>query len=217
MSDPDFLRFIQSFLASPCEGRRASEEEAAAWEDFFQIHDRLIRSIVRRSDMSQSDLDDLAQEIWARLVRSLPKLELNPEVGTLHGWVTVVAAHHAERYNRRRTRRRHNVLTPELISTLSDPSMGPLASVEQEQDLAHMHAAITELARQMPERKGQIIREHWVNQQPISAIAADLNVSVEFVWTTLRRARPAILRCLRRAGFDIESEKNEKKLEIVDR
>ena len=110
MSDLDTLNRIQSFLAAPAGGRRASDIEVVAWEDFFQIHDPLIRSTVKRRDISDSDLDDLVQDIWAILIKRLPKLELDPSRGTLHGWVISVTRHHASRYNRRRMRRRHEAL-----------------------------------------------------------------------------------------------------------
>ena len=47
MSDPEVLDRIKSFLAAPAAGRRASYFEVAAWEDFFQIHDALIRTTVQ--------------------------------------------------------------------------------------------------------------------------------------------------------------------------
>ena len=69
----------------------------------------------------------------------------------------------------------------------------------------------------MPEFKRNVIVAYWVEGQPIAAIAVNLDASAEHVWTTVRRARPAVLRCLRRAGLDVENDKNQKKSEKVDR
>jgi hypothetical protein len=44
-----------------------------AWGDSYQAHDPMFRAIVKHGDMSQSDLDDVVQEIWLLLVRRLPK------------------------------------------------------------------------------------------------------------------------------------------------
>ena len=217
MSDLETLGRIQAFLAAPAARRRPSTVEIVAWEDFFQIHDPLIRSAVKRRDMSSSDVDDLVQDIWAILIRRLPKLDLDPERGTLHGWVTSVARHHASRYHRRHMRRRHESLTPELATTLFDRAVSPMALMEREQQRALVNVAIADLVDGMPEFKRQVIVAYWVEEQTISAIVLTLGASAEHVWSTIRRARPVVFRCLRRAGLDIEVEKNQKKSEKVDR
>ena len=131
MSDLAVLNRIQSFLAAPQSGELPTHEESTAWMDFYQIHDPVIRAIVKHRTVSASDRDDLAQEIWALLIRRLPGLILDPDRGTLRAWIAAVARHHAGRHARRQSRRRHEVLTLELASFVLDPAASPVAEMKR--------------------------------------------------------------------------------------
>jgi RNA polymerase sigma factor (sigma-70 family) len=217
MSDLEILNRIQAFLAAPAQASRAFPDEVLACEDFFQVHDLLIRSIVRQGDISQSDVDDVVQEIWALLVRRLPKLDLEPARGTLHAWVAAVARHHAGRHARRLSRRCHEDLTPDLIAILFDPALSPAAVTERKQQQSIVQAVIDEWGERTPAVNRKIIVEYWINERSISAIASELQMAPECVWSIIRRARPALLDRLRRAGLAAEDEKTPKKYEILDR
>jgi RNA polymerase sigma factor (sigma-70 family) len=217
VSDLDVLNRIQSFLATPRLGERASPAELLAWEDFFQAHDLMVRSIVKHGGMSQSDLDDLVQEIWLLLVRRLPKLSLDPARGTLHAWVAAVARHQAGRHARRRSRHHQDVLDPELASALLDLAHNPVTEMERKQQQSLVQAVIAEMGKRMPERQHRIIVEYWINEQSTSAIAEALHMSPECVWSTIRRARPGLLDRLRRAGLDVQDGKIPRKPENLDR
>ena len=122
---------------------RVTAEDILAWEDFFPGSRSSDRSIVRQTDISQNDVDDAAQEIWALLVRRLPNLTLEPDRGTLHAWVAAVARQPQRRRARSATvAARHEGLTPELIAVLLDPAMSPAAVTERKQQQAIVQAVV---------------------------------------------------------------------------
>ncbi len=82
MSDSDTLTLIQAFLNAPRGG--ASSLQAMAWDDFYRIHDPMIRKVIKRCDTGESDVDDLDQDVWWIFCRQLSKYD--PARGTLaHG------------------------------------------------------------------------------------------------------------------------------------
>ncbi len=170
----------------------------------------MIRSIAKHGDMSQSDLDDLVQEIWLLLVRRLPKLSLDPARGTLHAWVAAVARHQASRHARRRSRRHQDVLDPELASALLDPTHGPVSELERKQQQLLVQAVIAEMGKHVPELQHRIIVEYWINEQSTPAIAKALQMSPECVWSTIRRARPALLIACGSRGSTSKTAKYQK-------
>jgi RNA polymerase sigma factor (sigma-70 family) len=173
VSDLHVLNRIQSFLTAPPRDGRPTYEESEAWIDFYQIYDPVIRMIVKRWIVSESDRDDLVQEIWALLIRRLPRLNLEPARGTLCAWVAAVARHHAGRHARRGSRRRHEPLTPELASVLVDPATSPVIELERKQRQALVHAVIADLGESMPGLKHRIIERYWINRvSPKSAAPA---------------------------------------------
>ena len=93
MSESQMLDLIKAFLA----GRvtRPLSDQATAWEDFFRIHDPIIRAVVAKYHMRRHDLDDVTQEVWKVLIRELPKLRFDPVRGSLRNWVATVARHTA--------------------------------------------------------------------------------------------------------------------------
>ena len=174
--------------------------------DFYQTHDPIIRTVVKHGNISASDVDDLAQEIWVLLIRRLPRLTFDPDRGTLHAWVAAVARHHVGRHARRRSRQNLEALTPELASVLLDGTTGPITELERKQRHALVRAVIAELGDGMSELKRQIFVRYWINEQRLSAIAAELQTSEDRVWSAIRCARPKLLDRLRRLGLDVGLE-----------
>jgi RNA polymerase sigma factor (sigma-70 family) len=204
MSDPAMLARIQSFLTSGDRNEPASSEERSAWEDFFSLEDHIIRAIARRGDVSQSDVDDVAQEVWALLVRRLPTFRLDPARGSLNAWVAAVARHLVGRHERRRKMRRDAFLALELAADFVDPKGDPVTDAARKLQQEQVQAAITKLAESIPELKRRIIIRYWVDEQPLSAIAAELEVSEDRVWTIIRCARPRLRKLLGQARLGAE-------------
>jgi RNA polymerase sigma factor (sigma-70 family) len=142
------------------------------------------------------------------LIRRLPKLSLDPDRGNLHAWVAAVARHHAGRHARRRLRQHHEALTPELASVLLDPATGPVTELERKQRRTLVQAVITALGERMSHLRHQIIVRYWIEEQPLSVIAAELNMSEDSVWSAIRCARPKLRDRLRLVGLDADLEKN---------
>jgi RNA polymerase sigma factor (sigma-70 family) len=203
----DVLNRIQSFLAAPERDGCPTDEEKFSWADFYAFHDCAIRAIVSRVAESQADVDDLAQEVWKLLVLKLPKLRLNPDRGSLQAWIAALARRRARRFARRWTRHRGEVLTPELASELFDRTLDPLTAMDLQQRQRQVRAAVKKLGEPMSELNQGIVTRYWIEGKPLSAIAVELGISENRVWSVLRGARPKLVDLLRRAGLGGDFEK----------
>jgi RNA polymerase sigma factor (sigma-70 family) len=208
MCDLEVLNLIKSYLALEARSGQATPEEVLCWCDFYLVHDRIIRAIVKRVIAPMSEVDDVAQDTWAVLARRLPSLTLDPTRGTLEAWVAAVARHQACNFARRRSRRHDEALTPELATDLLDPALGPTEEMERKQRHCQVDAAVAKLCECMPARHRRIIVQYWIEEQPLSAIASGLGVSEDSIWSIIRGTRPKLLDVLLRAGMDADLKKN---------
>jgi DNA-directed RNA polymerase specialized sigma24 family protein len=102
MTDSMMLNLIQSFLAAP--PGTASPEERQAWEDFYHVHDPMIRAAIRARHEGWNVVDDLAQNVWCIMIERLPDLRVDPARDSLKAWVTQVARRVACGHARDRSR-----------------------------------------------------------------------------------------------------------------
>jgi len=186
MSDLEELDLIKLFLAA--RSRSPTAEQVKAWENFFVIHEPLIRKVIKHCADCHEDLEDLAQEVWRILVLKLPKLNYDPDRGPLRAWVIVVARRAARREARRLSRTRVDALTPELAEVLLDPGMDPITRCEQEQERQWVRSILETLGAKLSESSRRITVLHWIDGQSVTEIAASLGLSEDRVRMRLHRA-----------------------------
>lgn len=63
---------------------RAAKGDQSAWYEIVERYAPLVWSICRRHRLERSDTDDVAQNVWLRLVENLPMLR---EPAALPGWL----------------------------------------------------------------------------------------------------------------------------------
>jgi RNA polymerase sigma factor (sigma-70 family) len=196
------LDLVQSYLDTRARGAAGTSDETSAWDKFYATHDPVIRAVIRRGVADSGDADDLDQDVWVAVIRRLPKLTVDTGRGTLNAWVATVARHRTARHARIRLRRRTEALTDELAGLLLDSADGAEATLEQRQRQEQVRSVIMKLVGDLSETNRQIVILHWVHGKPLSAIAAELGLSEDRVWSTVRATRPKLLGLLRRAGLD---------------
>lgn len=96
---------------------RALSGDAAAWEALVDRYGGLVYATVRKAGVPRSDAEDVAQEVFRHLLRSLGSVR---EIERLPGWIVQVARRESWRANRAAARpdRRQP-------SGTQDPASGP--------------------------------------------------------------------------------------------
>ena len=65
---------------------RAAEGDQSAWDEIIERYAPLVWSICRRYRLDRADTDDVARNVWLRLVEQLSALR---EPAALRGWLTI--------------------------------------------------------------------------------------------------------------------------------
>lgn len=94
------------------------------------------------------------------------------------------------------------------VDTLVDPEPGPDIELGMMQEHELFRALVSEFAATLPERDRRIVIRYWLNEDRLSEIARDLNMSEDALWWVIRRVTPKLLDYFRRSGFGRPKEKS---------
>jgi DNA-directed RNA polymerase specialized sigma24 family protein len=67
--------------------RARDPADAEAWGEFVVLYEPLLTSYLRHRGLGAEDQRDVVQEVFARLVKSLPNLELDRRRGRFRTWL----------------------------------------------------------------------------------------------------------------------------------
>lgn len=150
------LELVRAFLGR-AGVRPATAAERAAWERFFDTYQRLLVEFVREQakpyGFSEHAQEDLVQEVWRRVLRSLPEFDYRREVGKFRGWLNrAVEREMIDAVRRRGGRGKKRPATLEMdsdgLSRLPDRlAADPAEGLGREFELARLKV----LLRQLPE------------------------------------------------------------------
>lgn len=175
---------------------RCRARDAAAWEALYRRFARPIAVYLRRLVGPIPEVDDLLQEVFVVVIRSLP--EYRGE-SSFSGWIYGIATHVAQRHLRWRFRwfrRRHD------FQWWVDTTPREHADVAEG---AEARAALSILAGAL-DRMGHRHRAVWVLREweglSSEEVAQSLSIPVGTVRSRLFQARKAIAEALAEAGVE---------------
>jgi RNA polymerase sigma-70 factor (ECF subfamily) len=126
--------------------------------------------------------EEVLQETWLTAVRRIRTFD--PDHGSFAAWLRGIAAHLLQNHLRSEVRR--DQLRPTLNGR-SDVAPSTAALAEQRDTAARIARALAVL----PERYEAALRAKYLDQQSVSAIAADWNETPKAIESLLTRARQA--------------------------
>lgn len=182
--------------------RRCVAGDAAAWAEIIQLHSRRIYSICYRFTGSQDDAQDLAQEVFIRIYRTLKSYDGSR--GSFTTWITTVTRnllvdHYRSRKNERLTDSldaspsgNEDALT--LGERLPDVSPGPESHMRRKDRQKMVQAALGRLSPEL--REAVILRD--LQELDYREIAVILKVPEGTVKSRINRGRTELGRVLQR-------------------
>ena len=167
-------------MASPADellAIRCQLGERDAFDELIERYAERLRGYVRRVADSESEADDMVQDIWLRALRGLPGLR---EPARLRAWVFSIA---------------HRVIVDRLRSRYAERADAPIDGLVDETDLQADHLQRDQIERGLaalapPEREAIVL--FYFEQMPQAAIAGVLAVPLGTVKSRLHRARTQI-------------------------
>jgi RNA polymerase sigma factor (sigma-70 family) len=182
--------------------RRCIAGDAGAWEEIVQQYHRRIYNICYRFTGSGSDADDLTQEVFIKMYRTLNTYDVNR--GAFMTWVTTVTRNLLVDHFRKARQER---LTDSLDTTSSDhedampladriPDHAPTpdSKVQSRETRETVHEALQRLSPEL--REAVILRD--LQDMDYREIATVLRVPEGTVKSRINRGRAELARLLQR-------------------
>jgi len=189
----DYLEHLKH-EGSPQSG---SNEE---WDRFFEVHSRLLLTMVRSHHCSNDDCEDRIQELWLTLLDRLPNLQCDPSRGQLRDWILATARNRLVDQDRYRHSHSVQPLSHEAAAELGSREPDPAAAFERNRLVQLVHDAFAELRTQVSERDFDSYRLRWVDGLSIREISQRLGMTEAQIWSSHHRIslklRPILARRL---------------------
>lgn len=164
-----------------------------AWQEVIDRYGRLVLSIPRRMGMAPADAEDVFQNVFAILFRSLPSLQ---DQTRLSAWLITTT--------RRESWRVSNRVKPtdeldETLAAVSDEPVADVARLEREQ-------AVREAMARLDPRCRRLLTALFLDPEPsgYTEIAAELGMAMGSIGPTRARCFRKLEPILRELGVDEE-------------
>jgi RNA polymerase sigma-70 factor, ECF subfamily len=182
--------------------RRCISGDAAAWEEIVQQYNRRIYNLCYRFTGSANDADDLTQEVFIKIYRTLSSYDVNR--GAFMTWVTTVTRNLLVDHFRKARQER---MTESLDTTTSDhedamplgdripdEAPSPDSQVQSREAREAVHTALQKLSPEL--REAVILRD--LQDMDYRDIAVSLKVPEGTVKSRINRGRAELARLLQR-------------------
>jgi RNA polymerase sigma-70 factor, ECF subfamily len=182
--------------------RRCLAGDAAAWQEIVQSYNRRIYNICYRFAGSGDDAEDLTQEVFIKMYRTLSSYD--PTKGAFVTWVTTITRNLLVDHFRKTKQDRltdsidsapseHEDAQP-LSEQIQDHSAAPDAHVRSREAGERVHAALGKLSPEL--REAVILRD--LQDMDYREIATVLRVPEGTVKSRINRGRAELARLLQR-------------------
>lgn len=180
----------QSLLA-----RLRGGDDQEAWAECFQRYRDLILGVARRRGFAGADGEDLLQDVFVELGKSLPKFEYDQERGRFRGFLKTITVRAIGKRLRRRGPAPAIGTDPEMApdEAVGAPDPEFEATWEAEWRQYHLRLAMGVLHNEVRATDLRAFEAVTQGQRDPRAVASELGISVESVY----QAKSRILKRLR--------------------
>lgn len=170
--------------------RLPNAADVAAWDEVVGIYAPLIRRLALSQGMQRADADDLIQEVFAAIARSVSQWLDRPDRGGFRAWLLTIARHAAVNQLTRRGTRSLATGGNGAAEQLADVP-APAAEISSQFDLEYRREIFRWAAAQV---RAQVAETTWaafwmtqVEGRSVGDTASQLQVSVGTVYVSRSR------------------------------
>ena len=186
---PDNEQLTQPDLAT-----RIQDNEPGAFEELVRTYQADVRIMTRRHLGRTAAAEEVAQEVFVQLFRSIGGFRGDSSLRT---WIRSVTRNQIRLHLRnetRRLRRTATVVSPELLESeqaLQDHNPFRLTTAESELQ------ALRNCLEQLGERPGKIVQDFYFHRRSAESIAAEHEQTAGAIRMLLMRVRRRLGECIR--------------------
>lgn len=165
----------------------------SAFEQLLDAHGGRAKAYFLRSGFSPADAEDLAQEVFVRIYKSLNTFDA--EKGTFAGWTATIARNVARK--RWDKRSQPDNFDPELAEEMFASTDNPGTPAELQEELDALSMCIEAL----PVELARVVHLRYVQGRTTRGVASEMTISEFTVRSRLKEAEVMLEQCLRAKGI----------------
>jgi len=176
--------------------RVQDQHDEASWEEFVRVYRRYIYAIIRSMNISESDTEDILQQVLINLWNSLPKMDYK-KIKRFRSWLSTVTKNCVTDFIRKRMRDTNRVKkakddeTIVYLSSIRLPEIEEIAEREWE-----IHLTNLALENIEPLFSGKAVKAFRMSLEgkEIDEIAIELGVKENSVYRLKNRVKDRLIR-----------------------
>lgn len=166
--------------------RLSRPDAGEAWREFLDRYGDLIRGFGRRRGLSDSDSDDLVQDVLTSLVSALPKFRYDPGKGRFRGYLKTIAVREILR-RRCQNGRPQPLAEMEALADSEASSEAVDSQWETEWRQYHMRVAMASIEAEFSVSDRAAFRRYAIEGQGTQQVADALGLSADAVYQAKSR------------------------------
>jgi RNA polymerase sigma factor (sigma-70 family) len=162
--------------------------DTAAWQTFVDIYGRLVYRHCRSRGLRHEDAENVTQEVFAQISRSIRGFDYRPELGRFRDWLGTVTRNEINRLLKKEARAARGSGGVEEEQALDSIAARGEDTAWAEEFNAHLLE--TALARSRPHFEEQTWRAFelvWLEKRPAAKVSAELKVPIDRVYMAKSR------------------------------
>jgi RNA polymerase sigma factor (sigma-70 family) len=170
-------------------------DDRSSWNEFHRLYRKFIYGLARRAGLAHADAEDVTQDVFACVAKTIAEFEANPQCGSFRRWLMNLTRWRINDRFRAQSRKEHHRRRQHddtstgtaTIERIPDGAIETDAGWEKEWQEHLLDAACERVARRVDAKHFQIFqlysRQHW----PVLKVARDLKVNPATVYVINHR------------------------------
>lgn len=171
---------------------RCMQGDQGSYDLLYGKYACMVKAYLRRCGFSSADAEDLTQEVFVRVFKSLTTFKA--EKGSFRGWVGVITRNVARKRWRRRAEPEN--FDPELAEEIFAGGDNPGQSTQAREEIEAVQGCVEGLAGDL----ARIVRLRYVEGRTTRGIAAAIDMAEATVRLRLKEAMGLLEECLKGKG-----------------
>ncbi len=183
--------------------RLPDADDARAWDDFVAVYAPLVYRLARRHGLQPADSDDLVQDVLAAVAKSVETWLARDDRGPFRAWLLRIAKNHTINALTRHKHRPTGTGDSNIAALLAQQPSGN-GQAASEFDLEYrrelFHWAAERVREEVADRTWRAFWRSTIEEQPIAAVAKELEMSVGSVYIARSRVMARLREVVARAN-----------------
>lgn len=182
--------------------RLVKDPNQNAWDEFHGRYGDLIAGFCRAANRYRLDVEELIQEVYQSLLKSLPKFQYDKSKGKFRAYLSRVTRNKAMELSRKRTRQPKSLEGAGPGEVKDEKDLDDIWDLQWKQYLSRQ--GFEQLKREFPPDRIDLFTRYAVEKCKVEDVAREFGCSVAMVYKTksilAKRLKEIILRLMEEEG-----------------